>query len=62
MMRPLAPITPNDLFAATAQRPAIIQEQRVQLVRCFCRECLDLDRRHPGEGYQLTWSGAGRFY
>jgi hypothetical protein len=62
MTRPLAPITANDLFAATASRPAIIQHQQVQLVRCFCRECLELDKKYPGEGYQLTWSGAGRFY
>lgn len=34
--------------------PAIIREARAEH-RCFCSECLALDLRFPGAGYQLTF-------
>ena len=41
------------MIAALAPRAAIYRRiERAE--RCCCPECLQLDRRHPGEGHQLA--------
>lgn len=40
-----APVSPPAIFA-----PAC----RFEMLRCRCPECLILDVRHPGEGFQLA--------
>lgn len=38
-----------------AERPAYLAEvRRVLEMRCPCPTCVRLDKRHPGEGYQLA--------
>lgn len=32
----------------------IVQADRFALLRCRCPQCLVLDARHPGEGFQLA--------
>lgn len=32
----------------------VCQAPLFELLRCHCRQCLQLDRAHTGEGYQLS--------
>jgi hypothetical protein len=37
-------------------RVAIVQQADLfELMRCHCAACLQLDRRYPGQGFQLTF-------
>lgn len=41
-------------------RIAIVQQaDRFELARCHCAECLMLDRRYAGQGFQLTFFPMG---
>ncbi len=53
-------LAPNQLRLALQSRPCIVARAPVSLVRCYCRECIGLDRKHPNEGYQLTFVGGMR--
>lgn len=48
-------------MSAPLEPIAIVRQARAEH-RCFCNECLALDARFPGRGFQLTfwaWRNAG---
>jgi hypothetical protein len=47
--------SPLVTLPARQERPAFIAEaMRVMQMRCPCPTCVRLDKRYPGEGYQLA--------
>ena len=56
----MSALAPTQLEIALQPRPGYVAQAPIMLVRCFCRECIGLDRKHPKEGYQLTFQGSMR--